>query len=151
MIKRTLHYGLHFDWSKILFCHSKIKFTSSRHRVIPSLYILEALRHNYMPGLLPGWTRKDTEQLPNFFWLRVKMLNVLYILEALRHNYMPGLLPGWTTEDIEQCLIFFRLPVEVNVLCIPEALRHNYMPGLLPGWTRKDIEHLPNIFFGYGS
>ena len=32
------------------------------------LYILEALRHNnIMPGLLPGWTRKDIEQLPNFF------------------------------------------------------------------------------------
>ena len=30
------------------------------------LYILEALRHNnIMPGLLPGWTRKDIEQLPN--------------------------------------------------------------------------------------
>ena len=33
------------------------------------LYILEALRHNdIMPGLLPGWTRKDIEQLPNFFF-----------------------------------------------------------------------------------
>ena len=32
------------------------------------LYILEALRHNNMPGLLPGWTRKDIEQLPNFFF-----------------------------------------------------------------------------------
>ena len=32
------------------------------------LYILEALRHNnIMPGLLPGWTRKDREQLPNLF------------------------------------------------------------------------------------
>ena len=33
------------------------------------LYILEALRHkNIMPGLLPGWTRKDIEQLPKFFF-----------------------------------------------------------------------------------
>ena len=33
------------------------------------LYILEALRHNNnMPGLLPGWTRKDIEQLPKFFF-----------------------------------------------------------------------------------
>ena len=47
------------------------------------LYTLEALKHNNMPGLLPGWTRKDIEQLPNFFSrLRVEMLNVLYILEA---------------------------------------------------------------------
>ena len=49
------------------------------------LYIPEALRHNYMP-LLPGWTRKDIEQLPYFF-LRVEMLNMLYILEAHRHKY----------------------------------------------------------------
>ena len=68
------------------------------------LYILEALRYNNMQGLLPGWTRKDIEQLPNFFSrLRVEILNVLYILEALRHNnIMPGLLPGWTKKDIEQ-------------------------------------------------
>ena len=31
------------------------------------MYQLEALKHNnIMPGLLPGWTRKDIEQLPNF-------------------------------------------------------------------------------------
>ena len=73
------------------------------------LYILEALRHNnIMPGLLPGWTRKDIEQLPNFFLrLRVEMLNVLYILEALRHNNTPGLQPGLTRKDIEQLPIFF--------------------------------------------
>ena len=73
------------------------------------LYILEALRHNYiMSGLLPGWTRKDIEQLPNcFLRLRVEILNVLYILEALRHNNMPGLLPGWTRKDIEQLPNFF--------------------------------------------
>ena len=59
------------------------------------LYILEVLRHNdIMPRLqiLPGWTRKDIERLPNFFLrLWVEMLNVLYILETLRHNNMPGL------------------------------------------------------------
>ena len=33
------------------------------------LYILEALRHNYiMPGLVPEWTRKDIEQLPNSYF-----------------------------------------------------------------------------------
>ena len=31
------------------------------------MYQLEALKHNnIMPGLLPGWTRKDIERLPNF-------------------------------------------------------------------------------------
>ena len=73
------------------------------------LYILEALRHNTMPGLLPGWTRKDIEQL-----------NVLYILEALRHNDMPGLLPGWTRKDIEQLPIFFSTVEMLNVLYILE-------------------------------
>ena len=62
-----------------------------------------------MPGLLPGSTRKDIEQQPNFFFrLRVEMLNVLYIPEALRHNkIMPGLLPGSTRKDIEQLPKFF--------------------------------------------
>ena len=33
------------------------------------LYILEALRHNnIMPGLLPGRTGEDIEQLPIFFF-----------------------------------------------------------------------------------
>ena len=107
-----------------------------------------------MPRLQPGWTRKDIEQLPIFFFLLVKMLNVLYILEALRHNYiMPGLLPGWTRKDIEQLPnCFLRLRVEIlNVLYILEALRHNnIMPGLLPGWTRKDIEQLPNFYSAAG-
>ena len=31
------------------------------------LHILEALRHNNMAGLLPGWTWKDIEELRNFF------------------------------------------------------------------------------------
>ena len=51
------------------------------------LYILEALRHNNMPGLLPGWTRKDIENC--LFFLLVEVLNVLF-LEALRLNNMPG-------------------------------------------------------------
>ena len=61
------------------------------------LYILEALRYNNnMPDLLPEWTRKDIEQLPNFFFRQpIKILTVLYILKALEHkNIMPGLLPG---------------------------------------------------------
>ena len=33
------------------------------------LFILKALKHNnIMPELLPGWTRKDIEKLPNFFF-----------------------------------------------------------------------------------
>ena len=91
------------------------------------LYILEALRHNdIMPGLLPGWTRKDIEQLPNFFFrLRIEMLNVLYILKEVKdNNIMPGLVPGWTRKDIEQLLnFFFRLGIKMfNVSYILEPL-----------------------------
>ena len=73
------------------------------------LYILEALRHNNMPGLLPEWTRKDIEQLPNFFFgPRIKMLTVLFILQALKHNnIIPELLPGWTRKDLEKLPNFF--------------------------------------------
>ena len=43
------------------------------------LYILEALRHNnIMPGLQPGWTRKDIEHLPNFFSTRRNATRVIY-------------------------------------------------------------------------
>ena len=69
------------------------------------LYILEAVRDNNMkPGLLPGWTRKNMEQKPNFYFrLRIKMLNVLYIPEALRNkNIMPRTSTGWTKKDIDQ-------------------------------------------------
>ena len=39
------------------------------------LYVVEALRHDYMPGLLSGWTRKDIEQLRIiYFFLRIEML-----------------------------------------------------------------------------
>ena len=117
------------------------------------LYILEALRdNNIIPGLLSGWTRKDIEQLPNFFFrLRIEIINVLYILQALRHNnIMPGLLLGWTRKDIEQMhSFFFRLRIKMlTVLYILEAFRNsNMLPGLLPKRTRKDI----SFFFGYGS
>ena len=94
--------------------------------MLNGLYILEALRHNdIMPGLLPGWTRKDIEQLPNcFLRLRVDMLNVLYILEALRHNNMPGLLPGWTRKDIEQLPKFFFTATGRNAKRVIELYLH---------------------------
>ena len=97
-----------------------------------------------MEGLLSGWTRKDLEQLPNFFFqLRIEMLNVLYILQLLTHNnIMAGLLLGWNRKDITQMHnFFFRVRIKMlNVLYILEALRHNnIMAGLLDGRTRKDL------------
>ena len=64
-------------------------------------YILEALRHTVMPGLQPGWTRKDTQHLPRFLSAFEKKLFMLYIPEALRHTVVPGLQPGWTRKDIQ--------------------------------------------------
>ena len=81
------------------------------------LYILGPLKHNnIMRRLLPGWTRKDIEQLPNFCFLqRIEMLNVLYILEALRYNnIMPDLLPEWTRKGIEQLPKFFFSATDQN-------------------------------------
>ena len=43
-------------------------FFRLRVEMLNLLYILKALRRNdIMPGVLPGWTRKYIEQLPNFF------------------------------------------------------------------------------------
>ena len=42
--KKTIFYSLAALVRKILFCHSKIKFISSRHRVISSIYYM-ALSH----------------------------------------------------------------------------------------------------------
>ena len=39
---KTIFYSLAALVRKILFCHSKIKFTSSRHRVISSIYFYQA-------------------------------------------------------------------------------------------------------------
>ena len=44
-------------------------FFRVRMKMLNVLYILEALRHNnFMPGPLPGCTRRDIEQLPFFFF-----------------------------------------------------------------------------------
>ena len=123
-------------------------FFYGRVEMLNGSYMIEALRHNYMPGLLPGWTRNDIEQMAIFLSASSRNTKrVIYPRSNQHNNIMPGLLPGWTRKDIEQQPnFFFRLRVEtLNVLYIPEALRHNnIMPGLLPGWTRKDIEQLPN-------
>lgn len=68
------------------------------------LYILGPLMHDNMQGLLPGWTRKDIEQLPKVFFLyaSIKMLNLLYFVEEFSHNNRPGSLPGWSRKGIEQ-------------------------------------------------
>ena len=54
LVAKTIFYSLAALVREILFCHSKLKFVSSRHRVIPSIYfffraflILLALRRFY--------------------------------------------------------------------------------------------------------
>ena len=49
-----------FSWQKqyfthLLFCHSKIKFISSRHRVISSMYIMVFWQH-----LVVNWSGRDS-------------------------------------------------------------------------------------------
>ena len=49
------------------------------------LYILEALSHNnIMPGLLPGWARKNIEQLPKCFFTATNLnaKRVIYATSA---------------------------------------------------------------------
>ena len=77
-----------------------------------------------MPGLLPGWTNKDIEQLPYFF-LPVEMLNMLYILEARRREHQART-STWMDQKGYRTTAFFFLGVEMlNVFYILEALRHN--------------------------
>ena len=120
-------------------------------------------------GLQPGWTRKDIEQLPNFFSTGRNAKLVIYrgsaqvemalcVIHSRSHsdiiNIMSGVLPGWTRKDIKNnCPFFLQLWVEMlNMLYILEALRHNnVMSGFLPGWTRKDIEQLPKFYSAIGG
>ena len=44
VVAKTIFYSLAALLRKILFCHSKIKFISSRHRVISSIYITSIFR-----------------------------------------------------------------------------------------------------------
>ena len=112
--------------------------------------ILEDFRHNNKPGLLPGWTRKDIEQLTYFLYLRVEMLNVLYVVEAFRHDYMPGLLSGWTRKDIEQLPIFFIyffLRIEM-LTCYISCKRSAIiiLQDFYPNEPEMISEQLPNFF-----
>ena len=63
------------------------------------------------------------EQLPNFFFLRVEILDVFYTLEALRHNnMMPELLPGWIRKDIEQLPNFYPRSAQAQLYTIITAI-----------------------------
>ena len=123
-------------------------FFYGRVEMLNGSYMIEALRHNYMPGLLPGGTRNDIEQMAIFLSASSRNTKrVIYPRSNQHNNIMPGLLPGWTRKDIKQLPNFVLRVGMLNVLYIQEAPRHNnIMPGLLPGWTRKNIEQLPNIF-----
>ena len=49
-----------------------------RLKMLIMLYIPEALRHTRMPGLQPGWTRKDIQHLPGFSFTFQNADYVLY-------------------------------------------------------------------------
>ena len=49
-----------------------------RLKMLIMLYIPEALRHTRMPGLQPGWTRKDIQHLPRFSFASPNADYVIY-------------------------------------------------------------------------
>ena len=49
-----------------------------RLKMLIMLYIPEALRHTQMPGLQPGWTRKDIQHLPRFSFASQNADYVIY-------------------------------------------------------------------------
>ena len=117
----------------------------------------------WMPGLQPGWTRKDTQHFP--LLTMNEKLSMLHIPEVLRH-----------------CIECQDFSPTLTIIYIPKALRHyaecqdfslgeqekittfpyiyhdrktkyviyprntqalHWMPWLPPGWTRKDTQHFP--------
>ena len=106
------------------------------------LYIPEALRHTVMPGLQPGWTRKDIQHLPRFLSAFQKTIHVIYPRSTQAYSHART--STWMNQKkiYNICLDFYLHLKKLSMLYIPEALRHTVMPGLHPGWTRKDIQHL---------
>ena len=108
------------------------------------VYPRSAQALHWMPGLQPGWTRKDTQQFP--ILTMNEKLSMFYIPEALTAlHWMPGLQYGWTRKDRQH---FPRIDNEWKakyVIYPRSAQALLWMPGLQPGWTRKDRQHFPTL------
>ena len=96
----------------------------------------------WMPGLQPGWTRKDTQHFP-LLTLNEK-LSMLHIPEALRHYTECQDFSLGEPERIHNIFPFIDHEWKAKYVTYPRSAQALYwMPGLQPGWTRKDTQHFP--------
>ena len=96
----------------------------------------------WMPGLQPGWTRKDTQHFP-ILTINEK-LSMLYILEALTGITLNAKTSAWVNQKGYTTLPYFNHKWKTKYVIYPRSAQALYwMPGLQPGWTRKDTQHFP--------
>ena len=92
---KTIFYSLAALVRKILFCHSKIKFISSRHRVISSIYRAHKLCH-------------ITPLLAELHWLPVRS-RIHYKILLITFKILYGLSPKYLLDliSIQQPLSYY--------------------------------------------
>ena len=96
----------------------------------------------WMPGLQPGWTRKDTQHFP-ILTINEK-LSMLYILEALTGIILNARTSAWVNQKGYTTFPFIDHEWKAKYVTYPRSAQALYwMPGLQPGWTRKDTQHFP--------
>ena len=115
----------------------------------------------WMPGLQPGWTRKDTQHFP--ILTMTEKLSMFYIPEALRHLMLNARTSAWinqkgyttfpyinhyiypkNTQKGYTTFPFIDHEWKAKYVTYPRSAQALYwMPGLQPGWTRKDTQHFP--------
>ena len=113
-----------------LFLNQHVNVKETKYDIYPRS--TQALHR--MPGLLPGWTRKDTQHFP--ILTMNEKLSMLYIPEALRHLMLNARTSAWINQKGYTTFPYINhyiYPKSTQALC--------WMPGLQPGWTRKDTQH----------
>ena len=87
-----------------------------------------------MPGLQPGWTKKDTQHFP--ILTMHEKLSMLYIPEALRRLMLNARTSAWINQKRYTTFPYI-------YYYIPYTRALYWMPGLQPELTRKDTQHFP--------
>ena len=150
-MKKTIFYERAQRVSKILFCHSKIKFISSRHRVISSIYTVAD------PGEGPGGTEPPPPYSPYFLDQTEAWRTEKFLWETFSppHPTGPPLFEG--LDPLLLCLIslvhsknqaanqmtyndVIRLPIVwiVGALAtVHQLCRENYRKSVRPNCSRK--------------
>ena len=96
----------------------------------------------WMPGLQPGWTKKDTQHFP--ILTMNEKLSMFYIPEALRHLMLKARTSAWINQKGYTTFPFIDHEWKAKYVTYPRSAQALYwMPGLQPGWTRKDTQHFP--------